>query len=154
MPEALLSRFVSSLEEHPHAVTVPDLEDLFLLVRPGRAGVHELRVQRPTRQFVERVIGRLRSFVQSNASVVTYVPWHSGRMVTTQEGFLTEGTVPRGLQAPSFETDKTLLKHYLRKLLQGNPPEIASEMHHVMDDLFSHRGVIDRLRAERHIRKF
>ena len=113
-PEALLGRFARALTSHPGAVEAQDLEDVFLQVRTGKPGVHELHARGPTQALVHKVTVRMRDFVASQADGVRFVPWAKARMCTAVHGHLSPLHVPLHLGSGcTFEHCKECLGYFL-----------------------------------------
>ena len=142
VPEAMLGRFGSDLQRHPHVTTVEAAYDLFLLVEPGQAGHKDLRADVPTQEQCRKVMANLGTFLRSPARVVKYTPWAPKKMCTTAEAWDTEYSAPARLGSiPPLPNLREILVHYVHVLVQRSPDSADDrEWQHLMDETFKVRS--------------
>ena len=147
LPEASLGRLGEALRSNPHVVTSEGAEDVFLAcIRPGQSGLKEVRAEHPTSELVAMVRSNIERFRSSDVTVVTHVPWKAGRMCTAVAGPIPDHAFPPPLgNIPPFEDLKTVLGHFIFRLITCKEPEEDSSLRQELDSVVWRRPLPERL---------
>ena len=149
--EASLGRLGEALRSNTHVTTVEAAQDLFLLVRPGKVGVKDVRSEGPTADFVAMVARNINLFVSTTGTVVTYVPWKADKQCVAERGVYNIAQLPSPLgYIPPYEGIRALLGHYLHRMVQGGVQGVDTIA--MLTKHIPRRGLVERLNYERELR--
>ena len=122
--ERMLGRFKERLLSHTDVFSAEDACDLYLTVKPGVRGFKGLRPDAPSRGLVDMVSENLRRFAHSSSSVLTHVPWASGRTVRAVGRWPSDFECPAPLLGDVTVADgKRMGLHLLGMMCSAKAPE-------------------------------
>ena len=120
--EAALSRLGKACRRNPRAVSTEEVNDLYVLVKPGRRGYKQLRTGGVSAGWQSQLERHLDDFIQRQAGDVPFIPWvkTADKKCVVQGDWPYTGVFPESLQATDpADLVRDVFHFSVCKLVQG-----------------------------------